>query len=244
MFDYSGTVANEIYSKIKRLIFITTIFSQIIILGYYLYMVLDGKGYIGVDIAILVGCVATTIIHHIPNKRKNSINTNKKRFKNIINWYNFIARAFDISIRVYGIYIAINNVDFITIVLCLASVVIWLISVLLEILGYVIEHYLKKFFIAVKVDCEDMNIFKNDKLTNIIVEGMTQEEIKMVQLRQSYAEKVAEFKGIKKDIKSSTKALRKEIARQERQRKKEVRARKKEAYKQSKQTPPTNNSNP
>lgn len=243
MFEYSRMYLDELWQKIKKFaLFIKYLFS-IVFITIFAYSLFTGRGNFIVNIVLLCTNVLYFVYQAITeNKKGKKANSQKKLAKNIKDWIVILKSLYEAGFSVYGIIITVSEPTTVSIIMTIVNVVICLLKIIFELIEYVIDNYLKKIGYAVLSDVDDIkHPFRDKAQANVIVEGMTKEEIARARFRQEYDAKMGLWQNINKEndiTKKEIKKLKRLNDKEERKRAREIREKQRLIHKAGKLTTP------
>lgn len=152
MLDYSKTAIKIILEDFKKWSKVFKIGFSIFTLVYLIYSLVMEKGSLYVNIILISLYVLYTLFELITYKK--TIKKTKKIIAKSYKWANLLIKAFTLGTTLYGIYVAASNVDGISIILAILTIIIWVLQVLLELIILVIEPKLKLVVAGVLTDAK------------------------------------------------------------------------------------------
>lgn len=129
MIDYTRAAIDKTLSDFRRFGFVFNIAIELLSISYLVYAIIAGAGVIYLNVALVALSLAYLTFYIIIGcdfkKRKLFIST-KKRYKSL----KIAVHTINLGITVYGIYIATEQLSFISIVMAAATTVGWAINLL------------------------------------------------------------------------------------------------------------------
>ena len=142
MFIYSRAVFNKIIEDIKKFIFIFSLIMQTVYIGYLVYAIVIGAGILYVNITLLILAYTYAVFIVINQAKQKKISKNAQAtVKKIYRRSKIFVNAFTLASTLYGVFIASSDAGTVAIILAAFTSIVWLLSVLLEILSYIFEKY-------------------------------------------------------------------------------------------------------
>lgn len=144
MLDYTKAAMEKIQSDFKIFVYRFTFASQILYIGYLLYMIFAPLGLLWANIPLLCISVAYFIIFLIATRPSLADKTKKlkKVSQNIYTRTKLLIKFFTLGITLYGIYATTAHVTPFSIILTTLSILAWVLQVLFHIvLTYFIDRF-------------------------------------------------------------------------------------------------------
>ena len=227
MLDYSLTAFQKIkkdFLRIKRFFDVVIPLFPIAFLTYSVITTAIDKSFmVWVNALSLLLAVAYYIFHLFVTFRK----TDKELKKAVKTAYKICVRAikfFTLAVTLYGLWISIDDVNPLSMILTILSLVGWLLQVVLDIILHIINSYANFIKEAIMADIEELkkpvttvsNFFK--KMT-----GKEVEEKEVSKTREKLDELVSERKEEIKNLKMEAKEQKKQEKLEERERRRQER---------------------
>ncbi len=180
MFKNTRESIDAIIHDFRLLSFLVTVISNLVCIGYFTYASVVGTGILPINIATVAISLIYIIIYGVTYGKKGT----EKRVKSIATKINsgvkLIFRTVTLAATVYGIFIA-ESTNGITIILATLSILMWIISFVIEVAKYYVEirfNRLKESLLAdiapvVAVAETVSNVYQNvkEEVDEIISEG-------------------------------------------------------------------------
>ena len=226
MLDYSLTAFNKIktdFLRIKRFFDVVIPLFTIAFLTYSVITTAIAKDFmLWVNVASLALAVGYYIFHLIVTFRK----TDKELKKVVKTIYKICVRAikcFTLAVAIYGLWLSIDNLNPLTLILTMLSLVGWLLQVFLDIVLYVINRYAQFLKEAILADVEEIkkpvttvtNFFKKMTGKEIEEKEVSKTRAKLDAMVVERKEEIKNLKAEAKEQKRQEKADEKERKRQE-----------------------------
>ena len=143
----------KIYDDLKKFIFIFSVTTQALYVGYLTYALLTGAGILFANIAFLLLSVAYSVLlliygRHQKEKDKDKIEAISKIYR----WTRIVIKTGTLAATVYGIHIATTKVTFIAVLLAALTTIAWVLSILFELVRIVFEKYYELIEAAILKD--------------------------------------------------------------------------------------------
>ena len=153
VFLYTRAATLKIYDDLKKFIFIFSVTTQALYIGYLIYALCAGAGIIYANISFLALASAYLAFLLIYAKRKKDEAKDKiETVSKIYRWTRIILKAGTLAATVYGIHIAATSVTFTTVLLAALTTIAWVLSILFELVRMVFERYYELIEAAVVKD--------------------------------------------------------------------------------------------
>ena len=144
MFDYTKAAMEKIKTDFQVFVYRFTIASQILYIGYLLYMIFAPIGYLWANIPLLIFSLAYFAVFLIANMPKLAEKTKKlkKISQTIYTRTKLLIKFFTLGITLYGIYATTAHVTPFSIILTTLSILAWVLQLLFHIvLTYFIDRF-------------------------------------------------------------------------------------------------------
>lgn len=225
MLDYSLTAFQKIkndFLRIKRIFDVIIPLFPIAFLTYSVITTAMERSYLfWVNAVSLTLAVAYYIFHIVVTFRK----TDKELKKTVKTVYKICVRAikfFTLAVAVYGLWVSIDNINPLSMILTILSLVGWLLQVVLDIILHVINRYANFLKEAIMADIEELkkpvttvsNFFKK-------MAGKEIEEKEISKTREKLDAMVSERKEEIKNLKAEAKEQKKQDKLDEKERKRQ-----------------------
>lgn len=227
MLDYSLTAFNKIkndFLRIKRFFDVLIPLFPIAFLTYSVITTAIAKDFmVWVNAVSLALALAYYVFHLVVTFRKAD-----KELKRLVKTiYKICVRAikfFTLAVSIYGLWVSMDNLNPLSLILTILSLVGWLLQVVLDIILYIINRYATFLKEAIMADIDELkkpvttvsNFFK--KMT-----GKEVEEKEISKTRAKLDEMVNERKAELKNLKAEAKEQKKQEKLEERERKRQER---------------------
>lgn len=154
MFKYTLIAKDIIIRDIKKYVALFKYAFLAINVGYYVFAIVTGLGYLWANIALLAVILLYFIFTVITQNIK--MKTAKKRVKRTYKWIKIGIKAITLGATLYGIYIAANAVNPISIIITTLMIILWVLETLLEIISEVVASKIDLLIAGWKKDIEDI----------------------------------------------------------------------------------------
>lgn len=153
MFIHTREALNQVVRDFKFASRTCTFGTQIFYIGYLIYAICAGVGYLWANIALLAICgiyfIFTALTLELKSKELKLI---KRNTRHTFRWVKILIRAVVLVSMVYSIYISATAPTPITIILTVISVIGWLLSLSLELITIYVENRVKMLINGLKED--------------------------------------------------------------------------------------------
>jgi hypothetical protein len=153
MFKYTRaailSVINEF--KIWSIIFTWGLFA--VTVGYNIFAIVMDIGYLWANIASL--CIITISTAFELITKNKDIKIVKRVVKRVVSWLKILLKAAVLGLTIYGLYIASTDVNPLTIILTTLMIILWILTVLIEIITTVVISKKAMFEEAWKNDIDE-----------------------------------------------------------------------------------------
>lgn len=175
MFEYTRVVLGMVWDDVKRTISVIRMIVGALPLFYLAYAIIRGTGIIYVNASLLAVSIFYFIFNIVTNKSRKKEN---KAVRHAVKTTRLLIKAIPLFVTVYGICIAANSLDMVTMFLSLLGVVGWVLSVMLEVVTYYIELRSEQLSVAIGADFEPYKRIINapSRLINKIMGNESPEE--------------------------------------------------------------------
>ena len=140
MFKYTRASFSKIQEDVNRFRFIVTVLFCTLYIGYIIYAFAVSAGFLWANIILgaITVCylIFSIVMYRCKDRETKSL---KKEINHIKVGIVLLIKAVTIVLTVYGIYIAADGTDIISVVFAAFSVVLWGAQLLLEIATYIVE---------------------------------------------------------------------------------------------------------
>lgn len=162
MLKYTLAAITKISEEVKQFLFMFTVLPQVVYIGYIIYAICTGAGYLWANVAFGTVGVAYLVLYVATYGKKEKFYKELRRdVRHIKTWVLLPLKAITIAMTVYGIYIATEHTNTVTVVLAAFSVVLWGIQLIFEIADCIIEDKLELLKTALIKDFEPVIRTKN-----------------------------------------------------------------------------------
>lgn len=153
MFSNTRAAFDKILCDIKNFCFSIGIILNTVYIFSMVYAIVDGRGFLPLNIAFLVAAVAYFVYYIVTywNKSKKS---EKKRVKNVYNAIKFFASTVTLAITVYSIYVGSEQINFISLLLAVISVLSWVFHVISRLIIMFLESRKELIINAFNMDMQ------------------------------------------------------------------------------------------
>lgn len=238
MFDYTQAAAKQIAADFQKVLYIISVCSQAVYIGYLLYALFAGAGVLWVNIVLLAISSAyfaffliTTKCGRHPSGAKAKII--QKTGKRVYKYCKMLLKIYPLALTIYGFYQTTEKVSFFALLLVCFMIIGWILQIVFEVFGAIFSNRFALIMDGVKADVEEIkrpvtavgNFFK--KITGKEVETPKEPTKNQLKLR----EKVEQFRAERKEKRELQKQ---ELIEKRKQKKIDEKAQK-EAQKQEKE---------
>lgn len=203
MFINTRAVGNKIISDIKAFSGIYSIITELVYVSFLAYLVFTGNSNTVLNVTLLVISFAFEVFLILAFVKRDALTTdNERRIKHAYHITSLSIRVISLCISVYGIHIALTEINTASILFATFMLFGWLSGVLIELFRFVFERYTSLMTSAISKDTEPIvRLYR--KITFRGYEG--REENKA----DHFVDEItAEYKKELKEKKESEKALR------------------------------------
>lgn len=153
VFLYTRAATLKIYDDLKKFIFIFSVTTQALYIGYLIYALCARAGIIYANISFLaLSSVYLAFLLIYAKKKKDEAKNKIETVSKIYRWTRIILKAGTLAATVYGIHIATTSVTFTTVLLAALTTIAWVLSILFELVRMVFERYYELIEAAVAKD--------------------------------------------------------------------------------------------
>ena len=244
MFDYTQAAAKQIAADFQKVLYIISVCSQAVYIGYLLYALFAGAGVLWVNIVLLAISSAyfaffliTTKCGRHPSGAKAKII--QKTGKRVYKYCKMLLKIYPLALTIYGFYQTTEKVSFFALLLVCFMIIGWILQIVFEVFGAIFSNRFALIMDGVKADVEEIkrpvtavgNFFK--KITGKEVETPKEPTKNQLKLREKVEQFRAERKE-KRELQKQEKADRKTAIAIENQLLKSAEKQEKSAQKQEK----------
>ncbi len=155
MFDYTQTAIKKIASDFKRLGFLISLTTQLLMIAYFCYAICAG---IGNSIANVILAVLSAAYFVFFIVTRNMSGKNEKKMKKLtkraLKYSKLFIKTMTLGGLIYGAIIASGNITVVDIVLIGLSIIGWVIQILFEAVVFCVEAEVDMLTVAIKMDIE------------------------------------------------------------------------------------------
>ncbi|MBO7304281.1 MAG: hypothetical protein J6V09_03585 [Clostridia bacterium] len=176
MFDYTKAAFNKTLNDFKKFAYAFNVLVQMTYIGYLVYAICVGAGFLIANIILISVSVAYLIfyaLYGLDGEKKLTRRITKRIYK----YFKIFIKAVTLGATVYGIYVATDKVGFATIVLAAITTVGWVVSFVVTL---IIEFFMAKWRFMISAFEADINRVKRpiDKVGNVFkrIRGESVEE--------------------------------------------------------------------
>ncbi len=206
MFDYTQAAAKQIAADFQKVLYIISVCSQAVYIGYLLYALFAGAGVLWVNIVLLAISSAyfaffliTTKCGRHPSGAKAKII--QKTGKRVYKYCKMLLKIYPLALTIYGLYQTSEKVSFFALLLVCFMIIGWILQIVFEVFGAIFSNRFALIMDGVKADVEEIkrpvtavgNFFK--KITGKEVETPKEPTKNQLKLR----EKVEQFRAERKE---------------------------------------------
>ena len=145
MFDYTRAALNKIKKDLNIVKWIFDYGFHIIMIAYLIFAVIVKNGSIIIN-SVLLGLTIVTLIYTIVYSRKGETKKEKKKAKRVLKSVKhklkvgtLIVKGISFVVTFYGMYISTNSTSPISIIFTTLMLIMWILSVMLEVFSFLIE---------------------------------------------------------------------------------------------------------
>ena len=205
MFDYTQAAAKQIAADFQKVLYIISVCSQAVYIGYLLYALFAGAGVLWVNIVLLAISSAyfaffliTTKCGRHPNGAKAKII--QKTGKRVYKYCKMLLKIYPFALTIYGLYQTTEKVSFFALLLVCFMIIGWILQIVFEVFGAIFSNRFALIMDGVKADVEEIkrpvtavgNFFK--KITGKEVETPKEPTKNQLKLREKVEQVRAERK--------------------------------------------------
>ena len=155
LFINTRAVSNKIVGDFKNFSGLYSIFAQLIYLAFLIYSLVNGQGYLGVNIALTVLSSLFLVFLLFSFLSAESLSREyKASIKHAFRITSLFIKALSLGITLYGIHIAVTDFNTGSLVFAVFMLFGWLLGALLEISRFIIERYTNLLTAALSKDSE------------------------------------------------------------------------------------------
>ena len=155
MFKYTTAAYQSVLQDLKKWSVIFTWLLFAITTSYYIYAIVMEKGYLWANILSLSIIVVYTVFDTVT--KYTNIKLVNKVSKTIFNWTRILIRAATLTLTVYGLCVAtMDQINPIDIILTTLMIIMWILSVLIEIVRNIFNSKKDLFIDAFHKDIEEI----------------------------------------------------------------------------------------
>ena len=155
MFKYTTAAYQSVLQDLKKWSVIFTWLLFTITTGYYIYAIVMEKGHLWANILSLSIIVIYTVFDTVT--KYTNIKLVNKVSKTIFNWTRILIRAATLTLTVYGLCVAtMDQINPIDIILTTLMIIMWILSVLIEIVRNIFNSKKDLFIDAFHKDIEEI----------------------------------------------------------------------------------------
>lgn len=206
MFDYTQAAAKQIAADFQKVLYIVSVFSQAVYIGYLIYALCAGAGVLWVNLALLAISAAYFVFFLIatrcgkfPGGAKAKIV--QKTGKRVYKYCKLLIKIYPLALTIYGLYQTTEKVSFLALLLICFMMIGWILQIVFEVFGAIFSNRFSLIMDGVKADVEEIkrpvtavgNFFK--KITGKEVEAPQEPTKNQLKLR----EKVERFRAERKE---------------------------------------------
>lgn len=206
MFDYTQAAAKQIAADFQKVLYIVSVCSQAVYIGYLIYALCAGAGVLWVNLVLLAISAAyfiffliTTKGGKLPGGAKAKIV--QKTGKRVYKYCKLLIKIYPLALTIYGLYQTTEKVSFLALLLICFMMIGWILQIVFEVFGAIFTNRFALIMDGVKADVEEIkrpvtavgNFFK--KITGKEVETPQEPTKNQLKLR----EKVEQFRAERKE---------------------------------------------
>lgn len=144
---------NKIKREISLIAFIVQIVLNLFLIGFPIYSIAVGNGIIAINIILLLLALGTMAFFLMTaSNKERKFKSIKKKYERISKAIALACRAVPLVTTIYGAIIASGKTDTLTILVIVATAIIWVIQLLFELIKYFIETRVNLFVDGLKLD--------------------------------------------------------------------------------------------
>ena len=144
---------DKIFMDFKRFSYYLSIFFNCVYILSMVYALFSGTGMLYIKIPLLVGAVVYFFFYIFTYWKKEK-GREKKAAKKVYRWFKILMNFVTLLITVYGIYVATEKVNVISVLLAVASVISWLFEITTALIIEFIDSRKKMILAAIAMDLE------------------------------------------------------------------------------------------
>ncbi len=144
MFKNTRASIDAIIHDFKVVSFLVTVISNLICIGYFTYASVVGTGILSINIATVAVSLAYIIVYALTYGKRGTDKKVHSVASKINSGAKLAFRTVTLAATIYGVIIAGSGSDGITIILATLSILMWIVSFIVEILKYYVEIRFKQ----------------------------------------------------------------------------------------------------
>ena len=163
-FIYTRAATMKVYDDLKKFIYGFSISMQALYIGYLVYALVVGAGILWIN-AVLgtlsLAYLMFMIVNHNTQEKlpKDTVSAVGKAYR----WSKICAKAFTLGVTLYGIHMATTTVTTATVIFAALTTILWILSVMFELIKFVFERYYELIESAISKD-----VYQFKKIINFI----------------------------------------------------------------------------
>ena len=162
MFKHTMASVNIIKSELSIISFIVNIISSVFMMGYLLFATLTRRGFLAVNIVLLVLAAVNFVTYLITRNRKDREAKSIRKFvKHFYNISRIVLNAIPLGTILYLLAFTTEEIKRIEMVFIPLLIIVWIMQVVLEISSLYIESRITLFVDGLKMDIEPIMKIKN-----------------------------------------------------------------------------------
>ncbi len=206
MFDYTQAAAKQIAADFQKVLYIVSVFSQAVYIGYLIYALCAGAGVLWVNLVLLAISAAYFVFFLITTKCGRQPGGAKAKIvqktgKCVYKYCKLLIKIYPLALTIYGLYQTTEKVSFLALLLICFMMIGWILQIVFEVFGAIFSNRFALIMDGVKADVEEIkrpvtavgNFFK--KITGKEVETPQEPTKNQLKLR----EKVEQFRAERKE---------------------------------------------
>lgn len=157
MFAYTRAAIYKTWNDICSFLYGFNVTTQAIYIAYLVIAMIVGVGILWANAVLATVSLISLVIFIVLHEKRDQSNKYIRRANvHITRTLRLTINAFTLGVSVYGIYIASEDVSFLTLLFALISLVMWLVGLVVEIVTYIIEDRIDYFTEAYELDIAEL----------------------------------------------------------------------------------------
>ena len=217
MFVYTRATIDKIVNDLKRATTVFNFSGQLVYISYLIYAIFAPVGLIYINVPLLVASVLYFAFYLIYFKKSGSV---QNAVKHSYKWIKITAKAFTLGVTLYGIYTATTHITSFSVILTTLMIIVWIVTLAIEITTLVVEYYAAMFKEALAADVGE--ITKPVQAVGNVVKKIVGIEAPSEPKNNEPSNRLKKLAGKFREKKARQKSERKAALSQQRQQRKEA----------------------